>query len=152
MITHSLRDWIGLSLVTGTGGAGAVYYVLSVISDTVARRWPVVTGTVQSSRIEKVRSRFGSIYKLHIEYTYPVAGITYSSDQRRFDDDDYAYKSATSRLARYPVGAQVPVFYDPRDPSSSVLEPYPELQTYASIVFLSVMFVLGLGALIGYIH
>jgi hypothetical protein len=43
-------------------------------------------------------------------------------------DDTNAFRRARAEaiIAEWPVGAKVPVYYDPRDPSSSVLtrEPY----------------------------
>ncbi len=151
MISHPASDWIGFSLATATGGAGASYYLLCVFSGSVAKRWPVVAGVVTSSTIQQTPSRLGSYYKPRVKYTYAVAGVTYTGNRRRFDDDDYAFKaSATSRLAKYVPGAQIPVHYDPGDPSCSVLQPGTEWRTYSYIVFFGALLLVGLGLLFGY--
>jgi uncharacterized protein DUF3592 len=153
MGSHSLSDWIGLSIATALGAAGVAYHLLAAISGAVAKRWPVVAGVVTSSTIEQIPSRFGHYYKPCVAYTYSVAGVTYTGKQRRFGDDDFEFKSsAASRLAKYTFGAQTPVHYDPDDPSTSVLEPGTESHTYIGIVFSGAWFLFALGALLGYLH
>jgi hypothetical protein len=154
MSSHSLSEWIGWSLATATGAAGLGYYLVSAISGRVARRWPVVAGVVTSSKIEQTAGRFGHYYKPCVVYTYSVAGVTYTGNQRRFGDADFTFKSsATSRLARYASGVQVPVHYDPDDPRSSVLEPGNESSTYLGIVFWGAWFLIALAALLlGYVR
>ena len=153
MIGHSAGDWIGFSIVTALGGVGASYYLLDVVSGSVAKRWPVVTGKVTTLTVEQTPGRFGSTYKPRVEYTYAVQGVTYTGNCRRFDDDGYASRSsASSRLGRYVLGAEIPVHYDPNDPSDSVLEPGTERRTYAYIVLLGALFLIGLGLLLGYLH
>jgi|SRR5947208_10554241 hypothetical protein len=152
MISYSLKDWIGLSLFTATGAAGTGYYLIDVISGSLARRWPALTGRVTSSRVEQIPGRFGSSYKPCVEYEYAVAGVTYSGDQRRFDDDAYMFKSSAAwRLVGYAPGTPIVVYYDPHDPSTSVLEPGTEWRTYSTILFFGAWFVFGLGALLGYL-
>jgi hypothetical protein len=153
MSSHSLSEWIGWSLATATGAAGTGCYLLSAISGSVDKRWPVVAGEVTSSRMEQTPSRLGHYYKPCVQYTYAVAGVTYTGNQRRFGDDDYAFKSsATSRLARYAPGTQIAVHYDPGDPSSSVLEPGNDWITYYAIVFFGAWFLIALALLLGYFH
>ncbi len=152
MISHSLNEWIGLGLATATGGAGTGYYLIQVISASRAKGWPVVTGTVTSSRVEQTPSlRLGPNYKPRVEYAYAIGGVTYRGDQLRFDDDPYAFRSsATSRLVGYAPGASIAVYYDPDDPSNSVLKPGSEWRTYSSIFFFAAWLILGLAALLGY--
>jgi uncharacterized protein DUF3592 len=153
MNSHSVYEWIGLSLATALGAVAFGDYLVSAISGLVARRWPVVAGVVTSSKIEQIPSRVGHYYKPCVEYTYSVADVTYTGNQRRFSDDDFAFKSsATSRLAKYASGVQVPVHYDPNDPSSSVLEPGNESSTYLGIVPCGAWFLFALALLLGYIH
>ena len=153
MISHALNDWIFLSLATATGAAGTSYYLIDVISGSVARHWPAVTGRVTSSRVEQRPAlRFGSSYKPCVEYEFTVAEVSYKGDQLRFDDDDYAFKSSAAwRLVGYAPGAPIVVYYDPNDPSNSVLKPGSEWRTYGSILFFGALFVFGLGALLGYL-
>ncbi len=92
-----------------------------------SRVWPRTTATIERSEI--VKDRVGSqnmrVYVPHVEYTFEVNG-------RRFrgatitDGADGWYTGnpahARARLAQYPVGVRVPVYYDPRRPQDSCLE------------------------------
>lgn len=100
-------------------------------------RWPVVHGVVHhastaSSEVldhNSVTGRFET--KTHrravIRFTYTVDGGEYTGDQVWFGmkiagEDAY---DVDRMMQRYKDGDTVPVFYDPRRPARSVLEPGP---------------------------
>ncbi|WP_244981514.1 DUF3592 domain-containing protein [Corallococcus exercitus] len=88
-----------------------------------ARSWPTVQGTITRSEVEAVRSK-GIKYEPKAAYTYSVDGQPYEGSKHRFgsfrsSESDYAEKV----VARYPVGARVPVHYRPGQPSEAVLQP-----------------------------
>ena len=91
-----------------------------------ARSWPVAEGRITSSRVHDfVGSRGGRQYSPKIEYLYSPDGLRHYRGTR-ITFGDYASSTrndAESILSRYPVGSRVPVFYDPRCPRVSVLEP-----------------------------
>jgi hypothetical protein len=58
-----------------------------------------------------------------IEYRYTVEGRTYRGGLLSFGKG--LFESESTTLARYPQGAQVDVFYDPKDPALAVLDPGP---------------------------
>lgn len=59
-----------------------------------------------------------------ILYRYQVGGQVHQSDCVRFGGQpSLARGLAETLVAKYPPGARVDVFYDPRDPKSAVLEP-----------------------------
>ena len=91
-----------------------------------AAGWSGTTGTVRISEIRPDRS--GSTIRNplfdnlpHVVYEYRVGSRTYSGERISFGDDTGGANAAAT-LRRYPVGATVPVYYDPADPGEAILE------------------------------
>jgi len=58
-----------------------------------------------------------------IAYIYSVNGEKYTGDQISVAEVDSASKEdAVRKIAPYPVGKEVEVFYNPKDPKDAVLE------------------------------
>jgi Protein of unknown function (DUF3592) len=99
----------------------------------ISARWPTVTGTITVSEVvEQIHTeeddkeiRDVTEYLPNIRYKYRVGGRDYFSDRRKWGMDTiYAMREwAEEKLAPFPVGAPVQVYYDPADPASAVLEP-----------------------------
>jgi Protein of unknown function (DUF3592) len=99
----------------------------------VSALWPTVTGTITTSDvIEQIHTeetdkeiRDVTEYLPNIRYKYQVGGRDYFSSRRKWGADTiYGMREwAAERLVSYPVGAKVPVYYDPADPATAVLEP-----------------------------
>lgn len=89
------------------------------------RGWTRTEGRVVESRIERVvdeseenldRTRFA------IRYSYAARGRTYESPQVWIGSSDASSSGDPRRwVERFPAGAVVPVWFDPRDPSQAVL-------------------------------
>lgn len=58
----------------------------------------------------------------HVTFEYHVKGKTFRGSRISTVVFDPRYIPAKATMARYPVGAVVPVYYDPEDPSSAALE------------------------------
>jgi hypothetical protein len=56
-----------------------------------------------------------------VTYTYQVAGQQYQS-QRIYFGSEVGGSAMTGVVKKYPVGAQVPVYYNPENPADAVLE------------------------------
>jgi hypothetical protein len=56
-------------------------------------------------------------------YSYTVDGTVFLGRRIRGDGDDGPAESAATTVARYPAGSPVVVYYDPRNPADSLLEP-----------------------------
>jgi hypothetical protein len=92
-----------------------------------ARAWPSTAGRVVSSRrriVETSSSGEGpgpEIEVAEVVFRYAVGGKAYESDRatmaHRVTGEDIE-----PLLARYPSGATVTVFYDPKDPADGVIE------------------------------
>lgn len=126
---------VGAVLVVAGLLVGAL--MTRIFSNAQANRsWPATTGQVVGSRMETdrsnrrrqssgQRSRRRTSYDAIVRYSYTVGGQSYTNDQLSAATD-YFSSSNQSRtrdfLNRHPVGASVTVFYNPRQPGSSVLE------------------------------
>ena len=92
-----------------------------------ARSWPSVKGKIVESRVEtyvkREDGRDRTQYSPLVEYVYRVNDREYRSRQIRFSmrvqgSEAFAQKEA----ARYPIGAEVVVHYDPNNFSNAALE------------------------------
>jgi hypothetical protein len=88
--------------------------------------WTQTTGRIVRSEIEASRHRFaGEAEKVEnvpaVEYEFTAGGRTVRGSRIGIGDDTGGANTEAT-LARYPVGAEVAVFYDPADPKDCVLE------------------------------
>lgn len=96
--------------------------------DRAIAAWPRAPGRIESASIAsetgtaRDREGYETTYRVHhlvVRYHYTVDGRIYPGDRVA------RFAPPTSRppdLARYPAGAAVSVYYDPRDPSLAYLE------------------------------
>jgi hypothetical protein len=90
-----------------------------------AQAWPGTLGIVLSSSVQSRRSgNSTSIYPVVI-YQYQVSGQTYQGQTIKAGEQFFSVRimgDAQATAARYPVGAQVMVYYNPANPKESALE------------------------------
>jgi hypothetical protein len=85
-------------------------------------QWPSTMGTVNSSYLERrSSSESGSTNYPVVQYAYQVGGQAYQNSKLA-PGPEVGGTGAGKVVARYPVGAQVMVFYNPQNPSDAVLE------------------------------
>ncbi|MGH9849160.1 MAG: DUF3592 domain-containing protein, partial [Blastocatellia bacterium] len=58
-----------------------------------------------------------------VRYRYEVDGRTYSGKRLYFDEVASTERWAARLARKYPVGATVPVYFDPANPERALLEP-----------------------------
>ena len=90
--------------------------------------WPSVPGTIVESKVRAFKVRlFGRdhepSFRADVTYEFYVAGMPYTGDTISFNPGSTHPMSVTSRVQQYPLGKTVLVYYDPEDPSRSVLQP-----------------------------
>ncbi len=95
-------------------------------------RWPSTMGMVFTSGMErqKTKDEHGHVEYVDIpvvHYSYQVNGQLYESTETTIGPE-MAEKGIPSPIVRYPTGAQVTVFYNPRKPAEAVLERRTPLQ------------------------
>ena len=107
----------------------AIYKTLQV---RAARAWPSVAGkvVVSGAEVRKVKvmdsnraegHRFEERNFANIVYEYPVAGKKLRNNRVSIGEDLGNFEVAET-IAKYPVGAVVTVYYNPRNPKEAVLE------------------------------
>ena len=99
-----------------------LYAMVSTYKKTAAaKHWPFTMGIVLTSAVEKRRYRRRDVNNAIVRYSYRVGERTYQNAKVSLGP---AARGAEAKkvAARYPVGAQVMVYYNPKDPSEAVLE------------------------------
>ncbi|MHC1782320.1 MAG: DUF3592 domain-containing protein [Anaerolineaceae bacterium] len=116
-----------LTLAVGVGLL--VYSANSKKKAGASQSWPGVPGTITVSDVRQSSSTDddGHVtfsYYPRVEYTYEVAGQSFTSKQVAFGGvRGYGNpEKARQDLAKYPAGAAVTVFYNPEKPGEAVLE------------------------------
>ncbi|MBA4379859.1 MAG: hypothetical protein C0393_04105 [Anaerolinea sp.] len=113
-------------------GAG-VFLLIKSFKDRkkaeASQGWPATQGQIIEARIAESTSTdsdgdTSTSYSPAVEYTYSVAGQEYKGNKITFGfTQGYGnYAKAQAALARYTLGAQVTVYYDPANPADAVLE------------------------------
>lgn len=114
-------------LIASVGMVALSTGFLSVWAAARTRRWPRVPGTVLSSRVELKLGpppREATLFTPCVTYRYTVEGTELRGSRIAFEEVESELRSAAEELtSRYEVGSTVQVSYDPRDPSSSMLQP-----------------------------
>jgi hypothetical protein len=112
---------VGVLLLFGLvfGGVGLQRYSVARASSD----WPSVQGQITSGRIQTTQRDGKNEYMPTVRYSFTVEGRGYSGSRITASDEYQKNRgSAQDILARYPVGGQVEVFYNPADPGVAVLE------------------------------
>jgi hypothetical protein len=114
-----------------TGGMGLVALLMAIAFYRRAReaqRWPKAVGRVIVSKVQSYTddssdSRTRRLYRPVIEFAYSVDGKEYRSRQRELGAQTGGSESwAQTIKAKYPVGREVEVRYDPANPATAALE------------------------------
>jgi len=125
------------------------------------RNWPSTKGTIIASDVFPYsvdRETGDARSSVSIGYSYAVNARTYRGDRIGWGKKTVMLTPAAQSLsARYPVGASVPVFYDPARPNLALLEPRGQgksTEMTALVLFLVVFCAIEIGllplALLGY--
>lgn len=113
-------------------GLGVYLIVFSQRSKKKAdasQAWPSTTGIISKSELKSSTSRNDDgdetvTYYPAVTYDFTFEGHSYTGKKLSFGGviSKSNPASAQKTLQSYPVGAQVPVYYNPTDPSEAVLE------------------------------
>lgn len=132
-------------------GAGAIGYawLLHRRADAIAH-WPTSAGSILESRVEREHNANTNgpriTFAPRIRYQYEVQGRSFTSDKIAVGGtlDTSSEQRAAERTRRWPVGATVPVFYNPRNPREAYLKTDAEGAWFIAAVG-AVMGLVGLG-------
>lgn len=116
-----------LGSILAAGGYGVAFWLGKPIRDeaVASTSWPATEGRIIRSRLEESRNDGKTQLSHDIGYEYALDGKTLTGS-RVWIGDGYSASPGNefrAAVARYPVGKQVQVHYDPTAPADSVLEP-----------------------------
>ncbi len=96
----------------------------SVIADIGTSNWEPVDGVIKSSGVSSsTDGEGGTTYCLHVSYQYTVDGNAYNGDRVSYSTENSCNSWSKNADDDYPEGKEITVYYDPDNPSESVLEP-----------------------------
>ena len=104
--------------------------LFDVASETIlafdARGWVATDATISSADVEKRTSRYSTSYGPKIEFEFNVGdrhfvGNRFEVPVRRSNDEAYE----RTRIGSYVVAARTRIYYDPADPTRSVVLRHP---------------------------
>lgn len=116
-----------VSIVFFAGGLAAYLYITKPMADEAraSETWPSVEGEIIRSEINSFHNSEGKeMYSPDVAYVYQLDGKDYSGS--RISDLSYSTSSegeVRRKLAKYPQGSTVKVYYDTEDPYNSTLKP-----------------------------
>ncbi len=85
-------------------------------------KWPSVTGKIVSSHVAPRRTNNKNEYMPSVRYDYTVSGRSLIGSRITASDTyEKTSSGAADILKKYPVGAEIPVFFNPDDPAKAVL-------------------------------
>ncbi|MDX2431851.1 MAG: DUF3592 domain-containing protein [Bacteroides sp.] len=138
-----------LGLILVIAGTLAFYFFslpdLQMAQESAA--WPKTRGIITRSETERVESGSGSdrkvSYRADVQYAYKIEGKSYSSTKIGITSGtSYPYRMADRICSKYQKGTPVEVFYQPGDPSVSVLKPgvqFSEILVAGSLLFFALL-------------
>ena len=115
-------------------GIGLSLWGWSVLQNArVSESWPTTTGEILSSNVRIDDDDEGTSYFGDVTFRYVVADLPYTSDNVSFGQYGGNRSHAEEIVAKYPVGSQVTVYYDPNEVETAVLEPGVTWSSYLLI-------------------
>ena len=113
--------------------------------EMLSATWPTTPGKITDSEIIEVqdrddRGKVTKTYRVQIAYAYRLGSLDYHGTAQKWGWTKYYgnLEGAQAVVAQYPVGRDVPVYYDPTMPATSVLEPDNRVGSYAPLIVTAV--------------
>lgn len=130
------------------GMAATFWSIVEVRRAHQSVRWPSTSGQVLDSGVKYYVKAGRHNWEWHVWYRYSVRGISFERN-RVFFGTTIGPAEATSIVARFPTGVEVPVHYAPGNPGVSVLMPGVNRHTY-SMLFIGPLFLWIAAAILGF--
>src|SRR5258708_2202831 len=119
-----------LSAVLGVLGLILSFVYWDLLKKAGARKnWPSVPGKITTSHVTRKEvsvangagTQLEEKYIPHVKFSYTVGGTAHEGELDTGINAWLFRGSAESVVKHYPVGATLPVYYDPADPKNAVL-------------------------------
>ncbi len=129
-ITINSGTWGGLAVGWGfTLFWCSISFIVTImiggqlLADLGTGDWPETEGIITSSEVyTSESSEGGTNYCLDISYKYTVDNVNYTGYRVSYSSEDSCDSWSQNADDDYPEGKTISVYYDPSDPSESVLE------------------------------
>ena len=138
----------------GFGLAALMFFFAARRSAKQAATWPVVRGKIVKSEVEEYqerdedsdgRTRWRTAYRPAVEYAYVANGRELRGNQISYGMTVSAGKGYAEKVAaKFPIGGEIDVHYDPANPSTSALTAGGTGMTW--IIFVAALAVFALAA------
>jgi len=126
--------WIFGGFFALVGIALLILGTVTYMTGTASKEWPTVQGTMLVSEVESRTSTTGggpgrtsstsTSYAPRVEYRYEVDGEAHTGTRfELLERGEGKRAEIEAKLEQFRQGAQVAVYYDPDDPTKSVLKP-----------------------------
>ncbi len=91
---------------------------------SASQAWPATNGQIKAAQVIEDSNPEGSTYAADIQYTYQIGGQEYIGKNIAIggEGSSLSAKTVKDQVARYPVGKQVTVYYNPARPEEAALE------------------------------
>ncbi len=129
------------------GGFGIYKYNIGKESES----WPKVSGEVTSSTLSRTTSDGKTKYAPSVKYNFKVDGADYTGNEISLVTSYSKKTKADAVLDKYPSGKKVDVYYDPVDPSRSILEPGMTASVYYILAAALACILLFVAVLVSYL-
>lgn len=149
--TNDVLRWVRLLplVFVLVGGVILFFGVRQIMRANASTAWPAVTGVVTVAELGKHTGHDpddATTYSADISYDYVVNDRSYVNGTVNFGSVQTSDPSTARRvLKRYPVGLQVPVYYNPADPQEAILEPGLDWGSWFLPIFGSIFLAVGVG-------
>jgi hypothetical protein len=127
-----LTGTVALMAIAGAGVRLVSGQLPMIAEGWQSRSWPSAPAVIEQSTAVAMRatpraSSSGGLgtHAVTVRYRFTVDGRTYEGRRRSLDlvGKRLIERNAMAFAARLPVGRTVPAYYDPRDPTRSLLDP-----------------------------
>jgi hypothetical protein len=131
MIDWPILLFRGAAVCVTVAGLGMIVYGASrAIFRTRESSWKSTEGVITLSVVEEDTSDESRTHRARVEYTYQVGHVTYIGDRiaplQKLMETQW---SAQRAVGKYGLGRHIGVYFDPRNPGQSVLEPGRQIST-----------------------
>jgi hypothetical protein len=124
------------------------FTLLPVVKSLSAENWPTAPCVIISSEVERSEGDDGPTYRVKVVYDYRVDDQQYRGDQYNFTTFySGGYQGKKEIVDQYPPGSEHRCYYDPHDPSRSVLNPKLSAEMFIGLFGL-IFIAVGLGGLL----
>lgn len=127
---------VGLAFIIGAWFAYTNFSKPMAEEAKSSESWPSVPGLITNSEVRQSVDNDGkTMYAAQINYDFMVDNKTYSGNSISLTSGNTttsSIRSVKKDLQKYPVGAEVTVYYDPELPNHAVLKPGAD--TFTTII------------------